>query len=242
MTATRACRRDGVVRPPRRWLVLSPHCDDAVLSLGARLSGFTREGGEATVVTLLAGDPRSDAPPGPWDRAAGFATEGEAARVRRREDEAACAELGVKALHLDGRDEQYRRDDDEGHLWEVVHALAQFYDLVLVPAHPLQHDDHRRLAQRAAVELADRVPVWVYAEEPYLLRSHSTPPDHVEGLGELRWARSPGRPVDVARKARALSRYRSQLPLLAGRRTTAGLLAQLALRARAGEWLGAPAV
>src|SRR4051794_32886282 len=77
----------------RRLLVVSAHCDDAILSLGATLSHHVRRGGTATVITALAGDPTSREPAGPWDVDAGFHTAGQAAAARQQEDFAACAAL-----------------------------------------------------------------------------------------------------------------------------------------------------
>jgi LmbE family N-acetylglucosaminyl deacetylase len=50
-----------------RWLVLSPHCDDAVLSLGASIAAHARAGGRVTIVTALAGDVHSADPSSAWD-------------------------------------------------------------------------------------------------------------------------------------------------------------------------------
>src|SRR5213080_853986 len=92
-----------------RVVVVSPHLDDAVLSLGAALARAARRGGAVTVLTVLAGDPASETPAGEWDSQAGFATAGEAARARREEDRRACALLGVEPVWLPFSDHQYDR-------------------------------------------------------------------------------------------------------------------------------------
>jgi LmbE family N-acetylglucosaminyl deacetylase len=96
-------------------VVVSPHLDDAVLSLGAAIASWTRLGRAVTVLTVLACDPSSPARAGGWDRRAGFATEGEAARVRREEDEEACTLLGAAPRWLPFGSSDYERHgaDDE---------------------------------------------------------------------------------------------------------------------------------
>ena len=65
-------------------VVVSPHLDDAALSLGAAIARARRIGAARVVVlTVFAGNPESDLPAGGWDSRAGFATEGEASRARR---------------------------------------------------------------------------------------------------------------------------------------------------------------
>lgn len=49
-------------------VVLSPHLDDAVLSLGATIARLSRHGRSVRVVTAFANDPTSRAPAGPWGR------------------------------------------------------------------------------------------------------------------------------------------------------------------------------
>jgi LmbE family N-acetylglucosaminyl deacetylase len=90
-----------------RAFVLSPHLDDAIFSLGAGIACAARGGADITVLTVLAGNPESDAPPGNWDRVAGFGTEGEASRARAEEDRQACALLGATRCHLPHSDRQY---------------------------------------------------------------------------------------------------------------------------------------
>ena len=90
-----------------RVAVLSPHLDDAVLSLGAAIARAVREGATVTIVTVFAGDVDSALPASNWDRLAGFATEGEAAAARRVEDATACALLGAEPRPLPFPDYPY---------------------------------------------------------------------------------------------------------------------------------------
>lgn len=74
-------------------IVLSPHLDDAVLSLGAAIAGWAADGREVEIWTLYtAGPPLEEIPPA--QRPFGdYAT-------RRAEDEAALAMLGARPRHL----------------------------------------------------------------------------------------------------------------------------------------------
>ena len=56
-------------------MVVSPHSDDAVLSLGAAITSWVRGGAVVELLTVLALDPESPAAAGGWDGRAGFATE-----------------------------------------------------------------------------------------------------------------------------------------------------------------------
>src|SRR3954452_17872248 len=77
-------------------VLISPHLDDAIFSLGAAVSYATRHGVKVTILTVLAGDPTLAAPAGDWDRQAGFETAGEASVARRAEDARACTILGAR--------------------------------------------------------------------------------------------------------------------------------------------------
>src|SRR3954464_3679117 len=90
-------------------VLISPHLDDAIFSLGAAVSYPTRPGAGVTIVCVLAGDPNLEAPAGDWDRQAGFETAGEAAAVRRAEDARACAIVGARPIWLPFSDLQYDR-------------------------------------------------------------------------------------------------------------------------------------
>jgi hypothetical protein len=61
-------------KPGERVVVVSPHLDDGALSLGAALHAWAARGARVELLTVLACDPRSDAP-AELGRG-GFATEG----------------------------------------------------------------------------------------------------------------------------------------------------------------------
>jgi LmbE family N-acetylglucosaminyl deacetylase len=165
-------------RPAERWsprlkiAILSPHLDDAALSLGAYIRRQTRLGARVTAVTVLGNDPtRGITPAGPWDARCGFDSAAAAARARRAEDLRACQLLGATPIWLPYPDETYRIDgrrlDDEA-LWaDLVWAIGDA-DAVLAPGFPLCLEDHR-LVTRLFLERFDQLgcAVGIYAEQPY---------------------------------------------------------------------------
>jgi LmbE family N-acetylglucosaminyl deacetylase len=189
-----------------RVVVVSPHLDDAALSVGAAIAAATRAGAEITVLTVFAGDPSSGAPAGSWDRRTGFATAGEAARARREEDSAACAILGATPQWLPFADAQYDEQPDDDAVWERVAAACAGADRVLVPGFPLRHPDHARL-HRLVRERGLPAPVDVYVEQPYAFRAGGSP------NGDLAWSRLDAARPDRRAKRLAVRAYRSQLAL-----------------------------
>lgn len=183
-------------------VVVSPHLDDAVFSLGAALAYAARHGARIRVLTVLAGDPASAAPAGGWDRASGFATAGEAARSRREEDAAACEILGVTPVWLPFSDHQYERGADAAAIRAAVEETVADADAVLVPGFPLQHEDHAWLA-----ETLDGLPYGRYVEQPYAALWHDSPP----GDG---WTRARAAVRDRRAKSLAWGAYASQLAQL----------------------------
>jgi LmbE family N-acetylglucosaminyl deacetylase/GT2 family glycosyltransferase len=202
----------------RRVVVLSTHLDDGVMSLGATLAGLSSAGVPAEVVTILAGDPDSRAPAGPWDRRAGFATAGEAASVRREEDRRACSILGVGTTWLPFDGVQYGLPVDEDAAWRAILGAAEGADVVLVPGWPLSHPDHMWLARLVLSRVSLGVRMGLYAEQPDTSRRAGEPEiapillpyvERNEGT-----ARPPASARDRRRKWRACRAYRSQLPPL----------------------------
>ncbi len=206
------------MRAPVELLVVSPHLDDAVLSVGGRLA--ERPG--AVVVTVFAGRP-----PGgrlaPWDAACGFRPGDDVIGRRREEDRRALTLLGARSRWLGFTDRQYGRAPAAA---AVAAALADVVRRdrarrVLFPL-GLFHSDHRLVGNAAlAVVAANPRLGWeAYEDVPY-----RTLPGLVEEAVArlrrhgLRLERTVGAPVpDV--KRRAVACYRSQLRGLA----TAGRL------------------
>ncbi|EMD26467.1 PIG-L deacetylase family protein [Amycolatopsis azurea] len=97
-----------------RILAISPHLNDAVLSVGACLAQAARDGAEVLVHTVFAGS----APP-PYSAAAermhaiwGLSPEEDATLLRREEDVAAIGHLGLSYRHGRFLDSIYRKRPD----------------------------------------------------------------------------------------------------------------------------------
>jgi LmbE family N-acetylglucosaminyl deacetylase len=194
-----------------RVVVVSPHLDDAVLSLGATIARATTTGAAVEVLTVFGGDPASTAPPNGWDRRAGFESAGEAASGRRAENRAACAIVGAEPRALPFFGGGYGAPREPEAVREAVAHAAEGADALLVPGFPLTNDDHRWLH---ALLTDRRVPcgrLVLYAEQPYryVVRRERPSPE-----APPTWQATEARLVDVRAKRRAILAYRSQLPLL----------------------------
>ena len=110
--------------PADRIVVVSPHFDDGVLSLGASIAAWSRAGATVVLLTVFGCDPDSTAPSGGWDRRGGFGTEGESARARREEDRLACAVLGASPVPLPFGSVDYERHGDDAAVQEAVTRRA----------------------------------------------------------------------------------------------------------------------
>jgi len=189
-------------------LVVSPHLDDAVFSLGATISNASRSGSKVEVVTVFAADPGSTRTASGWDRRAGFATEGEAAAARRDEDREACRLVGAMPTCLSFAPGSYGDSRDPDRVWSKLAPAVTRAHSVFVPGFPLTNEDHSWVAglfvdRELSVELVR------YSEQPYRygVRTEGRRPGR-------EWERSRVAIADYRRKRRAVQAYRSQLPLL----------------------------
>jgi LmbE family N-acetylglucosaminyl deacetylase len=203
-----------------RVVVVSPHLDDAVLSLAATIARATRSGAHVDVLTVFAGDPASDTPAGGWDSRGGFATEGEAATARRAEDREACSIIGAEPAWLPFGDGDYAQGRDRGEVSAAVVGIVAGADAVLVPGFPLTNPDHAWLAELLLGQALPCARVGLYAEQPYryMVRGERRRLD-VPGQISLRvppgveWT-YPARSSDLLLKRRAILAYQSQVALL----------------------------
>jgi len=208
-----------------RIVVVSPHFDDGVLSLGASIASWCRAGATVVLLTVFGCDPDSTAPSGGWDRRGGFGTEGESARARREEDRLACAVLGATSVQLPFGSVDYERHGEDGDVRAAVAPAVEGADLVLLPGFPLSHPDHDWLVRTLVSDLKSDTgrgsyPIGLYGEQPYTRRV-GTEPNVPAWLTEL-VGPAVFEPVAVGlreriAKWRAIRRYASQLPLLAMR-------------------------
>jgi LmbE family N-acetylglucosaminyl deacetylase len=208
---------ESVAARGRRIAVVSPHLDDAVLSLGASISSWARSGHAVEIVTVFAGDPASTRPAGTWDRRAGFETEGAAVRGRREEDRRACGLVGAEPVWLPFSEAAYDSDHNAAAVRARLAEKAGAVDVVLLAGPPLGHPDHAWLA---ALRLEDVTggPIGVYRAQPYAswaARGRALSPFELPaGFDGLRWEPVRVGGTDRRAKWRAARAYRSQLALL----------------------------
>lgn len=222
-------------------LVLSPHLDDGVLSVAGLMHSARARGERVLVATVFT----ADEPPQPPSRLARelherFGLDHDVQVERRREDLAACASLGVDALHLDLTDALYRTDDatgkafygDLGSLFApprtadteslVARLQSRFAELppaarVLAPLGIGGHVDHRLVCAAADRFFGDRPGTELVHYEDY---------PYVQRLGALRLVVKPRRAwerivvplaeVDVLARIDAVAEYTSQVGPLFG--------------------------
>jgi hypothetical protein len=215
-------------------VVLSPHLDDAVLSLWHELA----DEGELTVLNVFGGAPDGPAHGAWWDRLTGAEDSAERVAERHAEDRAALALAGREPVDLGLLDGQYRSDDHD--LQEVVDAIAAAAPegVLLAPAALDLHRSHVAVRDAALQMRARGREVALYADVP-----HATVygwPAWVTGADpgrylrpEARWAQAMAAtgielaglraevtalaPEALERKRHAVGEYRTQVPALHAR-------------------------
>lgn len=173
---------------PRRLLAISPHLDDAVLSLGASLARAAGDGAEVLVNTVFAGT----APP-PYSAAAermhavwGLSPEDDAPLHRRNEDIAALARLGLAYRHGRFLDSIYRRLPDGRWLTDHVEGGQK-----LAVAQDSPGDDG------LVAEIEDDIEAIVAEFEPTLIVTCAAVVDHPDNLATRDAALSAARAMNV---------------------------------------------
>lgn len=215
-------------------IYLSPHLDDAALSCGGQIFMYAESGRSVLVVTIMAGEPRTDARSTlaeylhhNW----GVTAETAVAR-RRAEDKAACRRLGADALHLSVPDCIYRAHPESGEpLYASDEALfgevdeAEEYLIeeiadqlnaapaagrILVPLCVGHHVDHQ-LTRKAAERNFGQDSLIYYEDYPYVQRD----PDALLGVGTA-WQSELIPLTEAALQARldAVLAYDSQISVL----------------------------
>lgn len=150
-----------------RVAVLSPHLDDAALSLGASIAGAARAGAEVRIVTVFAYDPGLSGTPGEWDAACGFNSVEDAAEVRRAEDARAAGILGADTIWLPYADFEYGGRRNENELWGVIADAVADADAVFTPGFPLAPPDHLWLTRLVLRRPLSTARIGLYVEQPY---------------------------------------------------------------------------
>jgi LmbE family N-acetylglucosaminyl deacetylase len=178
-----------------RWIYISPHFDDAVLSCGGLIWEQTQKGIPVEIWTVCAGD----APPGPLSLLAlvchqqwGIESAEDVLAARRLENQEAASLVGAETKNFNIPDCIYRRSPTGEFLYpenvfgpiqpfeknldvDITAALTSILqpgDRIVSPLAIGGHLDH--VLTRLAAEHLDR-PIWYYADIPYLI-------DHPEML------------------------------------------------------------
>lgn len=173
-----------------RWIYISPHLDDAVLSAGGLIYEQTQAGMQVEIWTVLCGLPPSEEL-SPYAQALhfewGISSVGDLIRSRRAEDESACQIVGAQPVYFDFLDCIYRRGKNGDWLYgnifvpphedeaDLPARIAESISARLQPTDQLvchlglgSHVDH--ILVRRAVDLLQR-PTLYYADIPYLFKS-----------------------------------------------------------------------
>jgi LmbE family N-acetylglucosaminyl deacetylase len=147
------------------YVVVSPHYDDAALSVGGLLQ---RLDGPVVIVTAYGGEPPATLRTASWwDASCGFRDPGEAYRTRTAEDTRACALLGAERLALPHPDGPYGDAKELPALEEYLRALPPEARVLLpLGIHQPDHAAVRDCGLAVLAEAGGRVP-WVYADLPY---------------------------------------------------------------------------
>jgi LmbE family N-acetylglucosaminyl deacetylase len=229
------------LRDSRRLLALSPHLDDAALSIGGALAEAAKAGTDVVVGTVFTGDAPSTASPSPIieELNALWKLGPSPMAARRKEDADAMQVLGARYVHGGLPDAIYRTNRDGASLYatrqaifsepspedDVVLALSKLLadwieenqpDIVLCPLAVGRHVDHVSTAKAFHEVAVDRhLNILLYEDLPYATGFFPPGfPDSVEkALARTNWRveRSEEVAVDFSRKIASVRKYRSQI-------------------------------
>jgi len=208
-------------------LAVSPHLDDAAFSAGATLARLARAGRRVVVVSVFTAsvpDPRGFALACQLDK--GLGPEVDYMALRRGEDAAACAALGVEPVHLPFREAPHRGYDSAPELFDGVRegdtadaalapALAALIDalapdLILAPQAVGGHVDHVQVV-RALDRLRPVAPIAWWRDFPYTVRSPEPKQPYATRFDALPEVSVPVDAETEDAKRRACEAYASQL-------------------------------
>jgi LmbE family N-acetylglucosaminyl deacetylase len=236
-----------------RWIYLSPHLDDAVLSAGGLIYEQAQAGIPVEIWTFMCGyAPAGDVSPfaeslhSQW----GFSSAEETTRSRRAEDKNAAATLGAQVTHFDFLDCIYRRGANGEWLYsdiilpphvedanlgkriaETISARLQPDDVLVSQLSVGSHVDH--VLVRQAAELLGR-PLLYDIDIPYVLYKAEEFAPKSAGMSESTYRIT----EDGLRSwQEAVLEYKSQLPVL-GEAFTTPDEARESIRSYWSEWKG----
>jgi len=189
-----------------RWIYLSPHLDDAVLSAGGLIYEQTKSGLPVEIWTFMCGYP-PDPPEGEYSSFAqlqhtqwGFSSAQDGIRIRREEDQRAGTRVGASVVHFDFLDCVYRRgangewlyyeistpprEEDEEIPSQIAGAVAARLmpdDVLVCQLSVGSHVDH--VLVRRAAEMLGR-PLLYDADIPYLFEKPHELEPKAAGMNE----------------------------------------------------------
>lgn len=213
-----------------RWIYLSPHLDDAVLSAGGLIYEQTQAGTPVEIWTFMCGFP----PKGELSPFAqilherwGTSNADETIRVRRAEDEKAAGIVGARAVHFDFLDCIYRRGENGEWMYldisvqpdprepglprqiaEAISARLQPDDVLVTQFGIGPHVDH--LIVRAAAEMLGRRLIYA-ADIPYLF---NFPDQLIPKTAGMKGNAQPVSEAGLRSWGDAIAAYDSQLSML----------------------------
>lgn len=173
-----------------RWIYISPHLDDAILSCGGLIREQTSSKTQVEIWTICAGDPPDvNLSPFAITQHTKWGTGMDASSLRRAEDVTACQIVGARYRHLPFLDCIYRQSNDGSWLYPseqsifgelsvedavTIHTLRTFLatilkanDILVIPLTVGNHVDHQLV--RIAAEELER-PLLYYADAPYAIK------------------------------------------------------------------------
>lgn len=214
-------------------IILSPHFDDAILSLGGLISS---QKNPALVATFFAGQPEKTLGEY-WDKLSGFQNSDEALSRRTKENQKALAELGSRGENFPYLDFQYRaalnKTDEESLKKSIerdiegvisryggkkisIYGPAEFGPIITHPDHKILHDAFVATASEKINQKNLRF--FFYEDFPYAERYRQ---NQNLSLKELLSNANPGltimerhfnlEPAALSKKEAAISKYASQV-------------------------------
>lgn len=139
--------------PKGRILIISPHTDDAIFSLGDHIVAYKNSDYDVTILSVFSGVPNE----GPGVRKH---------RILREEHKKACELLGVKTINWDLLDDAEDSPTSDEHLRNWFFDLdMDGYDKVFVPI-GIHHPDHIQVSNCFTFPFKPNN-IYVYQELPY---------------------------------------------------------------------------
>jgi len=191
-----------------RWIILSPHLDDASLSVGGLISAL-RSLVRVEVWTIFCGATFQ----GPYSEVAqwlhessGGSTGSRLSWQREREDRGAGRRLGAHPKHFPWKDSPYRKaidgrfmydgsartkwhEDDDKMIGSIAAKLRKDFrdgDVVLAPLGVGSHVDH--VITRHVAEISNPPSLLYYSEVPYVVTFNEQLPKKTERLCPIEYS------------------------------------------------------